>query len=183
MNNLTFITGNPKKAEQVSKYLDYPVTHHKLDLPEIQTLDIEELVAYKAKEAFTRLQTPVLIEDNWLVFNAFGKLPGPFVKWFLQEIGTQGLCDLLEKFEDWSAKAIVLFGLYDGKELKTFLGEIDGEVVKEPRGDNGFGWDPIFVPIGYNQTRGQMNEEDYDKTSPRNLALQKLLKYLKQVKG
>lgn len=80
---ITFITSHAKKAEELSWHLSYPVIHRKLDLPEIQSLDPDTIVHFKAQEAYRVLRRPVLVEDFSLRFGALGKLPGPLIKWFL----------------------------------------------------------------------------------------------------
>ncbi len=172
--SLTFITGNAAKAEQLSRHLDFPVTHQKLDLPEIQSLDLAEIVEHKAKEAFKHVGSLVLVEDTSLQFNALGRLPGPLIKWFLTELDNEGLCKLLIGYQDRSAYAEVVFGLYDGKELKTYSGSIQGSIANIPKGDRGFGWDPIFIPEGSIKTWGEMTVEEQKETSMRRIALKKL---------
>lgn len=100
---LTFITGNPAKAEQLSGHLEFPVEHKKLDIPEVQSLDLKEIAEYKAREAYQQVQRPVLVEDTSLIFNALGNLPGPLIKWFLEELDNEGLCRLLDNYRDRSA--------------------------------------------------------------------------------
>ncbi|MBX4200126.1 non-canonical purine NTP pyrophosphatase [Candidatus Parcubacteria bacterium] len=179
MKNLTFITGNASKAEQLGRHLDHPVAHKKLDLDEIQSLDLQEIIEHKSREAYNQIGSLVLVEDTSLVFNALGKLPGPLIKWFLTELDNAGLCKLLNSYEDRTAIAKVCFGLYDGQELKTFEGEMEGEIAVQPRGDRGFGWDPIFIPKGYQKTWGEMEIEEQKDTSMRRIALKKLEAYLK----
>ncbi|HEX9722192.1 MAG TPA: non-canonical purine NTP pyrophosphatase [Candidatus Paceibacterota bacterium] len=179
--NLTFITGNPAKAEQLSRHLDYPVEHKKLDLPEIQSLDLTEIVEHKAKEAYKLIQGPVLVEDTSLTFVALGKLPGPLIKWFLNELDNNGLCKLLNNYNNRTAVAEVCFGFYDGKELKTFEAQKRGTITKEPKGERGFGWDPIFTPDGYTKTWSEMTEEEQKETSMRRVALKQLEAYLQEV--
>jgi len=174
IDKLTFITGNAAKAEQLGRHLDFPVVHQKVDLTEVQSLDLAEIVEHKAKEAFKLVGTPVLIEDTALVFNALGRLPGPLIKWFLTELDNEGLARLLDGYNDRSAKAEVLFGLYDGQELRTFYGCAEGSISETPRGERGFGWDPIFIPKGHNKTWGEMTPDEQKETSMRRIALKKL---------
>ncbi|OGZ48532.1 MAG: hypothetical protein A3F26_03120 [Candidatus Ryanbacteria bacterium RIFCSPHIGHO2_12_FULL_47_12b] len=176
---ITFITGNPSKAEQLGRHLDYPIEHRKLDLPEIQSLDLREIIKHKAKEAYKQIQAPVLVEDTSLTFNALGRLPGQLIKWFLTELDNDGLCKLLDRYEDHSALAEVCFGFYDGDELKTFEGQAKGTIAKTPKGERGFGWDPIFIPDGRAKTWGEMDHEEQKETSMRRIALKKLEAYLK----
>lgn len=75
LQKITFITGNAKKAEYLEKYLGFPVAHEKLDLDEIQSLDLREIVEHKAKQAYEKIGSPVLVEDVSLEFTALGRLP------------------------------------------------------------------------------------------------------------
>jgi non-canonical purine NTP pyrophosphatase (RdgB/HAM1 family) len=178
LQSLTFISGNLEKAKQVSQYLDFPVTHKKIDLIEIQSLNLSEIIEFKAKEAYKQVQLPVLVEDTSLRFCALGKLPGPLIKWFLTELGTSGLCRLLDGYADRSAEASVMFGLYDGNIFQTFASSREGVIAPEPRGNNGFGWDPIFIPHGSEKTWGEVTIEE-QKDPLRQVALEKLERYLK----
>ncbi len=180
LNSLTFITGNLNKVKWLQEYLEIPITHQEIDLVEIQSLDLKEIVTYKAKEAYAQIKKTVLVEDTSLTFSAMGKLPGPLIKWFLQELGNEGLCILLNAYQDRTALAEVLFGLYDGKELHLFEAKKKGTIADSPEGSFGFGWDSIFIPEGSRKTWGQMTKDELKETSLRRLALEKLEKYLQQ---
>jgi len=182
VKQLTFVTGNESKAEQLSMYLGRPVFHQKLDLIEIQALDLVEVVIHKALEAYRQIERPVLVDDVGLILTAMGKLPGPFIKFFINELGNDGICKLVTSFENKSATAIVVIGYYDGEgEVQVFSGEIKGSISESPKGEGGFGWDQIFIPDEYDQTRAEMNRADYDLTSPRKDALTQLEIYLKKI--
>jgi non-canonical purine NTP pyrophosphatase (RdgB/HAM1 family) len=179
MIEITFITGNAAKAEQLARHLQFPIAHKKLDLPEIQSLDLREIVEHKAQEAYKQLGSTVLVEDTSLTFNALGRLPGPLIKWFLTELDNEGLCKILNGYEDRSALAECIFGLYDGKTLQVFEGSAYGSIALFPRGEKGFGWDPSFIPEGHTKTWGEMDSEEQKATSMRRIALLKLEAYLK----
>lgn len=174
----TFITGNQSKAKQLSRHLDIELDHKAAEVPEVQSLDLAEVVEHKSKAAFETVRGPVLVEDTSLVFNALGNLPGPLIKWFLQELDNDGLCHLLDGYPDRTATASVLFGYYDGEKLMTFSGQIKGTIAKQPKGEKGFGWDPIFIPEGHSKTWGEMSIEEQNDTSMRRIALKKLKEYL-----
>lgn len=180
MKNLTFITGNPGKAEQLAKYLKHPINHHKLDLIEIQSLELAEVIEHKVKEAYKVLKTPVIVDDVAVIFTSLNQLPGPLIKWFTNGLGYEKVCQMLNAFEDRSAFAEVGIGFYDGKNLEIFLGKIKGSISDQPKGENGFGWDVIFIPDGYSSTRAQLEGEDYDKTSPRKIALDKFAEFVEK---
>ena len=179
METITFITGNSSKVNLLKQYLDFPVTHKSLDLVEVQSLDLATIIEHKAKEAYRQVGGPVLVEDTSLRFLALGRLPGPLIKWFLMELGTDGLCRLLDNYADRSAVAEVLYGLYDGRSFQTFSGTVEGAIAPSPRGSGGFGWDPIFVPAGFDKTWAVMKDEEVRADSMRRIALRKLEAYLK----
>ena len=174
---LTFITGNAGKAEAMYRYLGMPIDHEKLDLDEIQSLDLEEIVKDKVTRAYEIVKKPVIVEDVSFVFHAYNKLPGPFIKWFLKELGNDGLCHLLHD-KDRKCVATVCYGLHDGKEIKLFSGSMEGTVAMSPKGSNGFGWASVFIPDGYDKTYAEMTHEEQSPISMRNIALKKLREYL-----
>jgi non-canonical purine NTP pyrophosphatase (RdgB/HAM1 family) len=161
MSDVTFITGNQQKADFLAKYLGYDVEHRKVQLDEIQSLDLHEIAAHKVRQAFEMVKTPVLIEDVALSFNAMGKLPGPLVKWFEEELGIEGLCRLLDGYDDRSAVAAITYAYYDGKKIKFFDSRVEGDITDHPRpGENSFGWNSIFVPKGSTKAYIEFNEEE-----------------------
>ena len=180
MKNLTFVTGNPNKVIWFERYAGFQVAHQKLDLPEIQSLSLSEIVEAKAHEAYQRLKKPVLIEDTSLIFHALGKLPGPLIKWFLTELGNDGMCFLLNGYRDRSAVAEVQFAIHDGKRCTVFSGKMLGKIAATPRGTNGYGWDPIFIPKGRRKTWGEMTATEQEATSIRRIALSKVRKFLQK---
>lgn len=180
MEELTFITSHAKKAEELSRYLGYPATHHKLDLPEIQSLNPHEVVSVKAKEAYHQLKRPVLVEDFSLRFEALGHLPGPLIKWFLLELQPSGLCKMLDNYTSRRATAQTSFALCDETGVHVFDGVIEGVIATELRGDNGYGTDNIFIPDGQHKTWGEMNENEQVNHSLRKIGLDKLEAFLTQ---
>ena len=175
------ITGNAGKAEEVARYIGMPIQHHSFDLEEIQSLELEDVVRDKAARAFEKAKKPVLVEDVSLVFHALGKLPGPFIKWFRKELSNEGLCRLLDG-KDRSCTATVCYGLHDGKEIHLFVGSMVGSVASSPRGDNSFGWSPIFIPEGYEKTYAELSTEEQAPVAMRNKALSKLRDFLSSLK-
>lgn len=83
----TFITGNQSKTDYLSRQLGVQLDHKKVDLDEIQSTDLHEIVEHKFRQAYEVCGTPVLVEDVSLVFNALGELPGPYIKWFVEKSG------------------------------------------------------------------------------------------------
>lgn len=171
MKQVTFITGNQHKADYLEKLLGLPIQHQKVDLDEIQSTDLDEIVTHKVKQAYEILQKPVLVEDVSLEFHALEGLPGSFIKFFVEQTGLEATCRLLDPFKDRAATARCTFGYYDGTVLELLHGSLAGEIAIEPRGDGGYGWDQIFIPEGYGgRTRAELseaeNEESYQIIKP-----------------
>src|SRR3989344_1261418 len=163
MKQVTFITGNQNKADYLARFLGFPVEHQKLDLDELQSLDLKEIVEHKVKQAFEQIRKPVIVEDVSLEFSALGRLPGTFIRFFVDEMPFETICSLLDG-KDRKAIARCVFGYYDGEYLELFEGSMIGKIAEVPAGKNGFGWDRLFIPEGYTMTRAEMGEEDDRKT-------------------
>jgi len=87
----------------------------------------------------------VIVEDTCLCFNALKGLPGPYVKWFMKELGHDGLNNMLAAYEDKSAQAVCTFAYCagPGSDAVLFEGRTDGKIVPA-RGPKVFGWDAVF---------------------------------------
>ena len=121
---------------------------------------------------------PVLVEGTSLTFVALGQLPGALVKWFLQSMGVNGLCKMLGEDKSREAIAKTAFGYCDGKKIIIATGELKGTIAEHPRGEQGFGWDPIFIPQGHKLTFAEMSPEQKNEISMRRLALENLKPFL-----
>jgi len=177
MNNVVFITGNQHKADYLAKWLDITLEHQRVDLTEIQSLDLHEVVADKARRAYEVVKKPVLVEDVALSFEAFGRLPGTFIKWYIQELGNERICRIVDG-QSRAATASICFCLYDGRQTRFFEASMPGSIADHPRGKNGFGWDEIFMSDGMDKTRAELTDEEMAATSMRAVALAKLKAYL-----
>lgn len=178
MKEVIFITGNQGKADYLSRWLGMPVAHQKIDLDELQSLDLSEIINHKARQAYEITKKPVLVEDVGLTFTAMGKLPGPFIKWFLQEIGIEGLCKMADGLPHRGAIASVMYGYCDGEQVHEFLMELPGTIADRPRGERGMGWDPIFIPEGHERTYAEMTIEELHPASVRAKAIDQLKVFL-----
>jgi non-canonical purine NTP pyrophosphatase (RdgB/HAM1 family) len=178
IKDLTFITGRQDKVDQLSRYLGIPIKLHKLDLDEIQSLSAKKVSEHKVRQAYEILKVPVIVDDTSFYIKGMNNFPGPLIKFFMEALDNEQICNLVSQLDSRDAVGTVDIGFYDGKELHIFTGEIKGYISDSPRGDKGFGWDRFFIPAGYNQTRAEMTEEDYDKTSPRKFALEKFEEFV-----
>jgi inosine triphosphate pyrophosphatase len=180
VKTITFITGNKNKLKEVIQIFgsepSYTIQALNLDLPELQG-EPESIVSEKCRLASLKVDGPVLVEDTSLCFNALQGMPGPYIKWFQDKIGLEGLNNLLMAYEDKSAVAQCIFAYKNSKNEPTHLmsGIIKGTIVPA-RGPNNFGWDPIFLPDGYTETFGEMDTIVKNTISHRYKAL-KLVKH------
>jgi non-canonical purine NTP pyrophosphatase (RdgB/HAM1 family) len=177
MPQITFITSNQSKADYLSKYLGFNVGHQKVELDEIQSLDLKAVVEHKVKQAYEIVNGPVIVEDVSLEFEALGRLPGTFIKFYVDEVPFETICRTLDGLSR-KAKARCVFGYYDGKDLEFFEGGLDGTIAENPSGDNGYGWDKIFIPNGYNVTRASLDEKNDELTYTKIKPFGKLKAYL-----
>ena len=180
MNDVVFITGNQNKAEQLAKWLGMSVEHQKVDLDEIQSLELREVVEHKARQAYDIVKRPVIVEDVAMTFTAFNALPGPFIKWFEKGSSLETICRMLDAFDDRSAEARTMYGLFDGEQLYVFEGIMRGTIADKPKGTGGFGFDSIFINEGQPLTRAEMDDDTYSKTSYRIDALARLRAFLQK---
>ncbi|KAJ8687038.1 hypothetical protein QAD02_022832 [Eretmocerus hayati] len=182
---LVFVTGNAKKLEEFLAILgNFPreIVSQKIDLPEYQG-EIDDICERKCRTAAEIVQGPVIIEDTCLCFDALKGLPGPYIKWFLDKLGPEGLYKMLTGFDDKGAHAVCTFAYWDGQpktEVQLFQGKTHGTIVS-PKGSRDFGWDPIFQPDGMDKTYAELSKEEKNAISHRSKALQKLKEYLLNV--
>jgi non-canonical purine NTP pyrophosphatase (RdgB/HAM1 family) len=181
---ITFVTGNEHKAAHTARLLGRRIDHEKIDLDELQTVDIVELIEHKVRQAYEKIKRPVIVDDYSVGFDALDGLPGPFIKFF---IGTdeklEKLCRILDVFKDRSADATSAIGFYDGVTLKVFRKTLRGTIAINPAGDNGIHSDKIFIPTGYKLTRAQMDNDMYDAIYKQVRPLDELREFLNEYYG
>ena len=189
---ITFVTGNKNKLAEVQRLLstsasDLTITNTKLDLPELQGSP-QEIAREKCKVASELLPkgTPVFTEDTCLCFRALNGLPGPYIKWFLDDLGHNGLNKLLAGFDGDTrayAMTIISYSPGDGSDIQLFEGKTEGNIV-QARGSLDFGWDPIFQPTedeqgnGVPKTYAEMSKDEKNKISHRGRAFHEFSQYL-----
>lgn len=111
--------------------------------------------------------------------DVLGGLPGPYIKWFVEKIGPQGIYRMIKDWNDKNATAICMIAFCEKADcpIQVFKGTVRGNIV-QPKGNNLFGWDPCFRPEGYDQTFAEMDSSIKNKISHRFNALNSLREYL-----
>jgi len=177
---LCLITGNAHKLSEAQALMP-EITGWEIDLPEIQHSEPMPVIEAKllAALALAGERTRLLVEDTGLYLAALNGLPGPLIKWFLApgKPGLNGLWQIASALGDTNAEAITVIGYLEkqtsGLKIAYYTGRIPGQIVA-PRGDNGFGWDALFLPEGSNKTFAEMATEEKAQFSMRALALAQL---------
>jgi XTP/dITP diphosphohydrolase len=171
----TLVTGNRNKLIEAERILGVGLECEPLDLPEIQSLDLLEVLRAKGQEAWRRLRRPLVVEETGLELAALGGFPGPLVKWMLQAVGAEGIARTAHGLGDPRATARCALLYLDGETEVVAEGETRGELVLEPRGAGGFGWDPVFVPEGRRETYAELGTGVKDRLGHRGRAWRRLL--------
>lgn len=190
---LVIATRNRKKVEEIRRILEgIPVRLYSLDdfpgCPDVdEDADTFEGNAIKKARAVTGYTgKPSLSDDSGLEVNALGGAPGVFSARYAGE-GTddkknfEKILTQLAGVEDRERCArfvcVIALAFPDGK-VETFKGFVEGRIGREPKGFNGFGYDPVFYPKGRNRTFAEISPDEKDTLSHRGAALRKLRTYL-----
>ncbi|HJT17550.1 MAG TPA: non-canonical purine NTP pyrophosphatase [Thermoanaerobaculia bacterium] len=174
------VSSNPNKGIEAERILGTPLLRVALTLPEIQAATVEEITWHKLEIARTKGYHRLIVEDVSLGFEELGNFPGPYVRWLLEAAGGKGLAAIAYALNNRAAKAQCCVAYWDGENGHVFLGECDGEVLVEPRGNQKFGWDPWFLPRGSKKTFAEMSDDEKDHLSHRGEAYRKLADHLKK---
>lgn len=171
-----FITSREEKFRE-AKLVIPELEQLNVNLQEVQSLDSEEVIQNKLKEAFKYSSGPFIVEDVSVCLDCLNGLPGPLIKWFLKALGNDGLYGLVRKLGNERATVKCMIGYARTPEsIRYFSGQVQGRIV-EPKG-TGFGWDPIFQLDGHDKTFGEMSPEEKNTVSMRRIALESLKLYL-----
>ncbi len=178
---LWFATSNKAKLEEARAILsEFGIHTHQLRNPkiEIQSINLGEIASFAADEISRGRSGVVAVEDSGLFVNSLAGFPGPFASYTQQTIGASGILKLLSNKDDRTAYFEAAIAVSkSGRTLKIFSGRVNGIIAKSQRGDNGFGFDPIFIPVGSLKTFGEMRGTQKNAQSHRSRALTKLAQW------
>lgn len=177
MQTITLVTGNPHKLAELKAI--FPETlnlvSENINLDEIQSLELHDIVAYKLQQAYKVIQAPVIVEDVSTELAKLNGLPGPFIKYFEQRLGRGALYTLAG---EGRVKIVCAMGYYDGDAMRIVDGVMEGRIV-EPRGGEGFGFDFVLIPDGYENTISELGAAVKNTISHRSKAARAMAEYLK----
>lgn len=189
MKKLVFATNNAHKLHEVREMLEGEITVLSLadigcseTIPETaDTLQGNALI--KARYIKTHYGYDCFADDTGLQVVQLGGRPGVYSARYAgeecdPEKNMQKLLGELEGIDDRRASFITVVALIQGEEEKIFEGEVKGRILEEKQGSEGFGYDPLFVPDGYEESFAQLGEETKNHISHRARAMQKMKEYL-----
>jgi XTP/dITP diphosphohydrolase len=198
---LTYVTTNEGKVREAEEYLDQ-VAATAFEYTEIQADTLAPIAAHGAREAYRHLDTPIMVDDAGLFVQGLDGFPGPYSAFVETTVGVERLWDLVEPLDEHRASFRCVLAYCDGADfaaspdpidrdervaaaaattdeddalpVKLFEGTVRGRLVA-PRGDGGFGYDPIFEYDG--RTFAEMSAAEKNALSHRGRALERFAEW------
>ncbi|MEJ5305645.1 MAG: RdgB/HAM1 family non-canonical purine NTP pyrophosphatase [Ignavibacteria bacterium] len=188
---IVLATNNPNKVKEVKEILNelgieiLTLKDLGIDIEIIEDQDsFEGNARKKAHTIFEITKLPTIADDSGLIVEQLNGAPGVYSSRYAGEEhnyeknNQKLLQELKDKPKPHRAKFICVINYKSETEDEIFTGMVDGEIVDQPRGTNGFGYDPLFKPDGFNQTYAELPSEIKNKISHRYKALLQFRDYL-----
>ena len=187
--DLIFATGNQNKLLEINKIIPNNVKIISLkdlkfsdDIPENENT-IEGNAIYKAKYIYNKFNTNVFSDDTGLEVEALNGEPGVYSARYAGEAcdsndNINKLLKKLKKKKNRNARFKTIIALIIKNKIHTFEGIINGEILKNQIGENGFGYDSIFRPAGYSKSFAELSINEKNIISHRSLAIKKLINFV-----
>ena len=188
MNKICFVTGNKNKLREVQKLL---FSYHLLSLEDLNFRDeiqetedtIEGNALLKANHIYKKFEINCFSDDTGLFIDSLDGQPGVKSARFAgdnsnSEDNIRLVLKKLKGKENRNAVFRTVICLIINGKINYFHGEVKGIITEEKTGDKGFGYDPIFIPEGFNKTFSEFTLEEKNKLSHRAIAVSKLVKFL-----
>jgi len=193
MEKLIFATHNPHKAREIRETLK-----SRYDVISLEELGINEDIAetgdtleanalIKARYVYNKTGKPCFADDTGLEVKALNGAPGVYSARYAGEKASfddnmDKLLKALESKTDRRAqfRTVIAFINEEGEE-QLFEGKVLGSITKNKKGEKGFGYDPIFLPEGYNLSFAEMSVEEKNEISHRGRAVREFVSYLKRI--
>lgn len=143
----------------------------------------------KAIEYFNKFKIPTITDDSGLIVDQLGGQPGVHSARYSGDNATDASNRNLIKFRlatigvhESSARFACVISFFDGQNLIQAEGYCEGKIIDCEKGNNGFGYDPLFIPNGYEKTFAELDSDTKNKISHRSIAIENLVKKLKKEK-
>lgn len=180
--------GKLKDVKEILKDIDVEIISF-LDFDDYPTVEetgktFLENAKLKVKAAFEKYGIPSIGDDSGLESFQLDGEPGIYSARYAGENADdeENNLKLIAKLsgypEPHRGRFVCAAVYYNGVEFKSVIGEVRGNIIKNPRGKNGFGYDPLFIPDGYDNTMAELSHEEKNKISHRLNAFKELKKIL-----
>jgi XTP/dITP diphosphohydrolase len=178
---LRFLTRNEGKFRELTNIIDsgkHTLIQDATEIHELQTENMNALVRDKAIKAFHIVRRPLIVDHTGLQFDLLNGFPSGLTSVFYDKLKPNGIAKIIGRSANPKVTAITLIAYCDSRKIELFEGKIHGLVPEQPRGDEGFQWDNVFIPEGYNKTFAELGNRIKNEISMRRLAFDKLAKFL-----
>ncbi|MBL6647353.1 MAG: non-canonical purine NTP diphosphatase [Flavobacteriaceae bacterium] len=187
--DLLFATSNKNKVIEIKKVLPKEFNIKSLDdigfceeIPENENT-IEGNAIFKANYIYKKYNLNVFADDTGLEVDSLNGKPGVHSARYagISKNSTDNINKLLKKLKNKKnrkARFKTIIALILNSKIYTFEGVIEGIITKKSKGENGFGYDPVFIPSGYTKTFGELSIEEKNSISHRSLAMNKLIDFI-----
>ncbi|NEU08618.1 non-canonical purine NTP pyrophosphatase [Flavihumibacter sp. R14] len=162
MKKLYFNTINSVKVREITEiFKDYSDEVGFLDnnVTEILSANLDDVIKAKAAQAYRLAKVPVIVEHGGLEIEFLNNYPSALSKPMWDMLGDK-ICELIPPLESRKAVAKSAVCYCDGRKYVICFGETPGQISKKGLGDNGFQWDPIFIPEGSTKTYAEMEQTE-----------------------
>ena len=187
--DLLFATSNKNKVLEIKKVLPKEFNIKSLDdigfceeIPENENT-IEGNAIFKANYMYKKYNLNVFADDTGLEVDSLNGKPGVHSARYagISKNSRDNINKLLKKLKNKKnrkARFKTVIALIINSKIHTFEGVVEGIITKKPKGENGFGYDPVFIPSGYTKTFGELSIEEKNSISHRSLAMNKLIDFI-----
>jgi XTP/dITP diphosphohydrolase len=178
---IRFLTRNPGKFWELHELIDpakYTLVKDETEINELQTEDMGILIRDKILRAFDIIRRPLIVDHTGLSFDLLNGFPAGLTSVFYDRLKPAGIANLIGKSTNPKVVATTFIGYCDGRQIYSFEGQLLGFVAPEPRGSEGFQWDTIFIPEGYDKTFAELGNQKKNEISMRRLAFDKFAAFL-----
>ncbi len=175
---LYLASSNRDKFKEIARILgsySIAIIFKEVELLEIQS-DLESIAKYKAEQAYGMIKDEVIVEDDGIFIDSLNGFPGIYSSYVYKTLGNDGILKLMEGLEQRNARFVSVIVYHDGSP-RIFKGVVEGIIAYSKQGDS-WGYDPIFIPKGYNLTYAELKYEK-DRVSHRSLALKAFAEWYK----
>jgi XTP/dITP diphosphohydrolase len=180
--DVTFVTSNPNKVAEARRLFaefGIGVRWSRRDLPEPQAVRLEDVVLAKLAAA-ARPSRGVVVEDSGIFLSGLAGFPGVYSRYVYETIGLDGVLRLLPP-RSRQATFRAVAGYRRGRTVLISRGEVRGTIALRRTGSNGFGYDPIFAPLGAGRTFAEMSGIEKDRLSHRGRAMRGLARKIRSL--